>query len=112
MSRIVVGMTTSTTIPSRQPIASVISTTIETVASAKMEQAARSPSRSRSRRSCGVTVTETSLGTSRPSTVFRRCEELVGDDDGIGALALGEGDGDGRAALERARLRCGVRVQA
>ncbi len=33
---------------------------------------------------------------------MRRSQQLIGDDDGIGALALGEGDGDGRTLLERA----------
>ena len=35
VSRIVVGITTKTTTPSRQPMAKVMSRTIETVASAK-----------------------------------------------------------------------------
>ena len=32
-----------------------------------------------------------------------RCEELVGDDDRIGTLALGEGDRHGRAVFKRPR---------
>ena len=102
VSRIVVGITTNTTIPSRQPIITVISTTIDTVAKRQVEQ-----------QLVGLLVGGLAVvaGHHHVQVVghqplldpLQPVQDLLGDHHGVGPGALGDGDRDRRHGLVSAR---------
>ncbi len=94
-------MMMSTTTPSRQPIAKVMSTTIDSVARREMEQQFVGLFG----RGRAVVARHRDVEPRRHDPPFddlQTAQHVVGDRDRVGALALGDGDGERRPALQLA----------